>query len=470
MAQVRDERGALERFRAERCRVVIVERRLEGRGADVAVENARVRVVEDRGFDAALEQRLRLAHEELVKGVLRGDEHGEAVVSPTRSSPLLAQARHGSGKPDADDAVEQADVDTELERIRGAHAEQVAADEPLLDLPALCGRVAGPVRGEPRRIPEALRGEAVDELRRLAALGEAERPDPALDERRHQPRGLAEWARAQAELLIGERWVPERDRALGLGSAVVVDHGRLDAEQSLGQLAGVGDRRGGEQELRIGPVDAGEPPEPAKDVSNVGAEDAAVDVRLVDDDIAEVGEDITPAVVVRQDADMEHVRVGEDQVRPLANLPPLGPGCVAVIDRGLDPWRAELGQRTNLVLGQRLRRVEVERPQLGLAGKGVEDGKVERERLAGRGAGGDDQVLAAGRRVPGRGLMGEELRDAGCGEHVADTRLEVVRDRLEPRGAGGLGGDVGELLAGEQVVPEVGGDAQRRARIATRKG
>jgi hypothetical protein len=93
----------------------------------------------------------------------------------------------------------------------------------------------------------------------------------------------------------------------------------------------------------------------------VGAEHAAVDVGLVDDDVAEVREHVAPAVVVRQDADVEHVRVGQDQVRPLAHLPALLARRVAVVDRGLDPGWLQLGQRSDLVLGECLRRIEVER-------------------------------------------------------------------------------------------------------------
>ena len=43
---------------------------------------------------------------------------------------------------------------------------------------------------------------------------------------------------------------------------------------------------------------------------------------------ARLREDVSPAVVVREDADVEHVRVREDEVRPLADLPaPLAAGC-----------------------------------------------------------------------------------------------------------------------------------------------
>ena len=172
------------------------------------------------------------------------------------------------GKPTEIDAVEQADVDPELERVRRRHAEQLALEQPPLDLAPLRGRVAGAVgRAAGESSPEAVGREAVDQLGRAAALGEAERAQAALDEVGHQPRRLAERARAQAELLVGQRRVPERDRPLGARRAVVADHRRLDAEQRARELAGVGDRRRGEQELRLGAVDAREAAQPPQHVA-----------------------------------------------------------------------------------------------------------------------------------------------------------------------------------------------------------
>ncbi len=56
--------------------------------------------------------------------------------------------------------------------------EELALDEAPLDLTPLFGRVPRAVRSEPvgRRRVDPLDGEAVDELRRLAALREADRP------------------------------------------------------------------------------------------------------------------------------------------------------------------------------------------------------------------------------------------------------------------------------------------------------
>jgi hypothetical protein len=65
----------------------------------------------------------------------------------------------------------------------------------------------------------------------------------------------------------------------------------------------------------------------------VRAEHAAVDVRLVDHDPGEVREQVAPVAVVRKHANVQHVRVGEDQVRAVADGAALLTRGVAVVDR-----------------------------------------------------------------------------------------------------------------------------------------
>jgi hypothetical protein len=65
---------------------------------------------------------------------------------------------------------------------------------------------------------------------------------------------------------------------------------------------------------KLGAVRPREPPQAAQHVRHVRAEDAAVDVRLVDHHPGQVGQHVAPVAVVGQHADVEHVRVGEDQV------------------------------------------------------------------------------------------------------------------------------------------------------------
>src|SRR5205814_922119 len=123
--EVREHCGALECYVAEDRAVGVVDRRLECRCANVPVEDTWVRVVENRGFNLTLEQQPRLAHEELVERVLAGDQDGEPMAASTCASPLLAQRRNGARETDGDRAVEQADVDPELERIRCGDTEQL---------------------------------------------------------------------------------------------------------------------------------------------------------------------------------------------------------------------------------------------------------------------------------------------------------------------------------------------------------
>src|SRR5262249_46461727 len=163
------------RLRAQRGRVALVDRSLEGGRGDMAVEDARVGVVENRGLHASLEQGRRFAHEVLVERVLRGDENRETVTATAGASPLLAEAPHRPGEADRDRAGEVAEVDPELERVGRGDAEQVSLDEPALELAPLLRCVARAVRRETfgGLGIEPITCEAMDELGGLPALREA---------------------------------------------------------------------------------------------------------------------------------------------------------------------------------------------------------------------------------------------------------------------------------------------------------
>src|SRR4029078_11532030 len=108
------------------------------------------------------------------------------------------QGRDGAREPDRDRAVERADVDPELERIRRRHAEQLSVDEPPLDVTALLRRLPGSIGGQPSRCRgvEAVAREAVDELRGLATLREADRAQAAAHQFCEEPPRVPEGARA----------------------------------------------------------------------------------------------------------------------------------------------------------------------------------------------------------------------------------------------------------------------------------
>src|SRR4029077_4055773 len=125
----------------------------------------------------------------------------------------------------------------------------------------------------------------------------------------------------------------------------------------------------------------------------------------------------------------------------------------AVVDRRPHARHLQTGQRAELVLGERLRRVEVERAPFGLACERVEYRQVEGERLPARRAGDDRDVLAALRRRPGVRLVLVELADAEGLESPAFLRGKPVGERGRPRPARGLRDDVRELLTLEDAGP-----------------
>ena len=103
------------------------------------VEDARVRMVEDRGFDGSRQQGLGLAHEVLVERVLARHEHGETGCAAACPAPLLPQRRDGAGKPtDIAQSSEPMSI-PELERVRRRDAEQLSGHQALLDLASLRG-------------------------------------------------------------------------------------------------------------------------------------------------------------------------------------------------------------------------------------------------------------------------------------------------------------------------------------------
>ena len=191
------------------------------------------------------------------------------------------------------------------------------------------------------------------------------------------------------------------------------------------------------------------------------AEDAAVDVRFVDDDVAQVVQHVRPAVVVRQQADMEHVGIREDHVRPAADLPPALGRRVAVVDRRADVRRMQRCQRPGLILRQRLGRVEVERTLLRFARQGVEHREIEAERLARRRPCREDQVLAARGRIPRVALVRVQRVEGQC---RPQPRIELLGQRNHARLAGGDRFDMGELFAFEQVVPGDGAGGRHSLR------
>jgi hypothetical protein len=85
---------------------IVVQRGFVRGASHVAAQHARVRVIQDRGFDTPAEQLVGLPHEELVEAVLGRDQHGEPAAASPGAAPLLPERSDGPREADRDHTVE----------------------------------------------------------------------------------------------------------------------------------------------------------------------------------------------------------------------------------------------------------------------------------------------------------------------------------------------------------------------------
>ena len=166
-------------------------------------------------------------------------------------------------------------------------------------------------------------------------------------------------------------------------------------------------------------------------VGHVAAEDAAVLVQLVDHHVAQVLEQLHPLGVVRQDAGVQHVRVGYDDVACRAHGPSRVGRRVAVVGERLDRAAETADQALqliDLVLRQGLGWEEVEGARFRVLKHGVEDRQVVAHRLAGRGRRYDDAVAAVEDVADRFGLVRVEAVDAAAGQERPDPGVQPVRE------------------------------------------
>jgi len=132
-------------------------------------------------------------------------------------------------------------------------------------------------------------------------------------------------------------------------------------------------------------VERADPPQPAEDVRDVAAEDAAIRVQLVEHDVLEVLEQLHPLGVVGEDPGVEHVRIRDDHVPGGTDR---GPGLrrrVAVVGERLQldlHLAGEALELRELILREGLRGKQVQRARGGILRDRVEDRQVVAERLA----------------------------------------------------------------------------------------
>ena len=314
------------------------------------------------------------------RGARRDEDRDARALPPAGPAELLPGRGDRARVAGQDRHVEAADVDAELERVGGDHAEDLAVAQAALDRPPLGRQVAAAIAADAA-------ARAVALAQRLAQAGQQDLdrdPRPAEDDRlapgpqEGQGPALGEGHRRAAGAALGmeDRRIDEDDVALAGRGAVPVDEPDRPAGEHRGELGRVPDRRRAADDDRVAAVVGADPEQPAQDVGDVAAEHAAVGVQLVDDDVAELLEQLEPLGVVGQDRRVEHVRVGDHDLAGRPDRRADRRRRVAVVGRGRDRQpgrRRQLAELGHLVLAERLGREQEQRPRGRVVGDGLQD-------------------------------------------------------------------------------------------------
>ena len=322
---------------AEQGQVRGPQGRLGGGGAQVGCEHVGVGRVEDRGLGDG-EDRLGVVHQVGVQRVVGGDEDGEAAGPGAPGPARLLTQRDARARPAGDeDRVQSGDVDAQLQGVGGGQGPQPARTQVGFQGPALLGQVAAAV-GRHRadelgqREPQRVAGPLGHDLRRTTRAHEHQCPGAHAQQVHEQLGGLDDGAAPRRRVLaqvarvrfggtgrvlgrldVGRRQhpgvaqgrLPQGQGALPGGCAVLgdgYDVVGIDADEAGRGEGRLGRRRRGAQDHRLRAAWAQarhEPQEATQYEGDVRAQNPAVGVALVDDDVAQAPQETAPALVAR---------------------------------------------------------------------------------------------------------------------------------------------------------------------------
>ena len=424
--------------------VAVLKGQFESRALEVAEEDVQVVRIEQRVFRRLAQEIIRVADDVLIDGSGgRNVEDDARPLSAACTTCLLPGAGDGARVAAEHAGIQRADVNAQFEGVGGDHRVDVARAQALLDLAALRGQIAAAVAPHPARIAQRIANEILEVLRQhlhsQAGAGKGDGLDAVLQQHGGDVARLRQNTPADPQLAVHHRRIVEHEVPCTHGGAVIIDHVDGAARERLRQLLGIGDGGRAEDELRLGAIEIAQAQQAAQDIGQVGAEHAAVGMDLVDDDILQVLEQLDPLGVVGQDAGMQHVRVGDDDVTRLPHGLTGSAGGITVVGVGFDIYAHfldQLVQLADLVGGEGFGREQVQGPGVLVFEDGGEDGQVIAHGFA-RGRGGDHDDIPPGEDfADGMGLVGIELVHAAARQH----RLEACIEGLGERGIMGLPG------------------------------
>jgi len=442
------------------------DREFKGGAFEVVDENFEIVGLNVGVLGRAAEEIIGMLDHKLIKGRGGRDVDGAsgpgAAAGATRALPSRGD---GAGVAGHDGGVERANVDAELKGVGSDDAANFSFAQAALDGAAFAGKITAAIAANGGFLAGA-RGMSLlqigeHQLSVQAGIGKHDRLQVVGQQFFGDATGFVDVTASNTEIAIDNGRIIEDKDFFGRGRAVLIEDLNIRLGEAGGELAGIGDGGGATNKLRVGAVEAGDAAQAAKNVGEMTAQNAAVGVQLIENDVTEIFEEADPFRVVRENAGVDHVGIREDDVAAFANGFAGVAGRVAIVGEdaeGIVEARSEIVKLGELILSEGLGGVEVKGAGVGIFEDGIEDREVVANRFAGGSGRDDDHVASGANRFGGGGLVSVEAFNAFGVVGGYEIRANPVGHGCERAFAGGEVFDGGEDFAGAVASGKFGED------------
>ena len=197
----------------------------------------------------------------------------------------------------------------------------------------------------------------------------------------------------------------------------------------IGDSCGTADKDG------VAAVKSTDPDQPPDDVRQVASEHPTIHVEFVDNDIPKIHKKFLPFRVVRQDASMQHIGIGDHYMALLSYC--LSGICrrISVIGESFDigpEFPDQSMDFMHLILGQGLGGKHVQRPRFRFFEDSLKNGKIVAERFTARRRGYENNVFPIPDQINRLGLMAVKSIDVSFFQNRADPGMNPRRKLPTP--------------------------------------
>ena len=377
---VLQQRGVFTQEAAQFLRVLLAEGfavadgQLKSRALQMADQDFQIIRVDVRMLRRAFKKIFGMLHDVLIQRIAGRHQHRERRRLPaSRASCPLPRGSDVARISGHHHYVQRTNVDAEFQRVGRHHGADVAFAQLAFNLAPFARQVTAPIAAHqfPRHgtTLACIAQVRQQHFHGQPVVGEYQRLLIALYKLRRDAPRLMQIAPADSQLLVHHRRIVEDDILLAGRRAVALHQFKRRFGERLGQLARVGDCRRAADELRRRTIERADSFQPSQHIGQMAAVHATVVMQLVDHDVAQALETFRPFRVVRQNARVQHVRIGQHHARAFTNGFSRVLRCVAVVGESANGKARRIHRRlefVQLIFRQRLGGEQVQRARPGL--------------------------------------------------------------------------------------------------------